>query len=244
MRIIYENLWDNYALVESQEDTSYPAENTQDIRIAKTWRTQTASAATIYIDSGSSITCNCAAVIGHNFTLSAGIAVQAATASTFASVLMSANLSYRSDVMLVFFTADTHRYWRFSLSDTTASCYEMGRLMLGTYLQVDPSSLVEFPESHVRSDRQAFSVANQLYSDKGIGHKEYRYSFENTGNTMKAAMQTMWETVGMYKPILFMNYDTSYTVIPPVYCVIGEDMSFTHLKYDKWKYDLVLREVD
>ncbi|KKK79861.1 hypothetical protein LCGC14_2829270, partial [marine sediment metagenome] len=53
MRIIYSNLLDNYTLTESQEDANYPVENVQDIRLAKVWRTETASAASVVISAGS-----------------------------------------------------------------------------------------------------------------------------------------------------------------------------------------------
>ena len=248
MRILYANLWDNYTLVESQEDANYPAENTQDMRLSKVWRTATASATTIYIDAGSglTITCDTAAILAHNFTASAGIVVQASTAATFATIHLSANVTYRSDIMVVFFASGAHRFWRFSFNETTNpdGYYQIGRLMLGAYLQVDPSSLVEFPEDHVRSDRQQFSVTNQLYADIGVGHKEYRYSFEYANASAKTLMQTMWDTSGRHGPFLFLNYDETYTVIPPVYCVLTEDMTFTHLLHDFWKFDMKLREVD
>jgi len=53
MRILYNNLWDDFDLVESHEDENYPVENTQDIRLAKAWRTETASAASIVCAAGS-----------------------------------------------------------------------------------------------------------------------------------------------------------------------------------------------
>ena len=53
MRILYNNLWDNFTLVESQEDANYPVENTQDTRLVKTWRTSTASAASVVLAAGS-----------------------------------------------------------------------------------------------------------------------------------------------------------------------------------------------
>ena len=248
MRILYNNLWDDFDLVESHEDENYPVENVQDIRLAKVWRTETASAATIYIDAGtgSTITCDSAAILNHNFTASAGIIVQASTAATFTPAHLSANVTFRSGPMVVFFTSGAHRFWRFSFDELTlgAGYYEVGRLMLGEYLQVDPSSLVEFPEKHPRSDRLSFSLSNQPYSDEGVGHKELSYQFEHAGNTMKASMVTMWDTVGKYLPILFLNYNDKFTVIPPLYCSIIKDMEFVHLKYDKWNFGLELRECD
>jgi len=248
MRIIYNNLWDDYTLVESQEDANYPVENTQDTRLVKTWRTSTASATTIYINAGTglTITADSAAILAHNFTASAGIIVQAATASTFAAVALSANVTYRAGPMVVFFTSGAYQYWRFSFDETTlaAGYYEVGRLMLGAYLQVDPSSLVEFPEKHIRNDRVAYSRSNQHYADQGSGWKELSYQFQDSDDTMKGNVETMWDTNGKHTPLLLMNYDTTFTVIPPLYCSVTNDITFAHKKFDRWDYSLDLREAD
>lgn len=246
MRILYNNLWDDYTLTESHEDSSYPAENTQDVRLVKVWRTETASAATIAIDAGTgnTITCDCAAVIAHNFTASAGIFVQAATAATFADIALSASVSYRSGPMVSYFTSGTYRCWRFSFDELTNAdgYYEVGRLFLGAYLQIDPSSLVEFPEEHIRTDHVAFSRTNQFYADTGIGYKQLHYRFEWAGNSAKTAIETMWDMVGRHTPLLIMNYDTTFTVVEPLYAVLTEDIIFTHQRFDKWHWDLKLRE--
>ena len=248
MRILYSNLWDDYSLIESQENSSYPVENTQDIRLVKTWRTQTPSAATIYLDAGTGVTisCDCAAIIEHNFSGSASIVVQAATASTFANIALSANVAYRAGIMVVYFSSGTFRFWRFNFSDTGNSdgYYQVGRLFLGAYLQVDPSSLLEFPEEHIRTDRVIFSRSNQLYGDEGVGYKQVHYKFEWASSSAKTLIETMWNNVGRKKPLLIMNYDTTFSVIEPLYCAIVEDITFEHKRFDRWHFELSLRECD
>lgn len=248
MRIIYSNLWDDYTLTESQEDANYLAENTQDIRLTEVWRTSTASATTISIDAGTgaTITCDCAAIVNHNFTSSALTFVQASTAATFVPTALSASVTYRGDLMLVFFASGAYRYWRFNFSDTSNGdgYYEVGRLVLGTYLQVSPSSIVEFPEAHPRTDVASFGLTNQLYSDEGIGYKTYDYKFEYVSNAMKSSIETMWGSVGMFKPIIFVNYDTTYSEVPPIYCSIVNPIEFKHRPFDRWDFNLSLRECD
>ncbi len=248
MRIIYSNLLDNYTLTESQEDANYPVENVQDIRLAKRWRTTTASATTVLIDAGTglTITCDACSVLAHNFTASAGIFVQAGTEATLATPSLSAQVTFREDIMVRFFASTTDRFWQFTFDETTlaAGYYEVGRLFLGEYLQMDPSSLVEFPEKHPRSDQQHFSVSNQIYTDEGIEHKELDYRFEHAGGTTKTAIETMWNSCGKFKPLLLMNYDTSYATIPPLYASVTNDIIFEHLKFDKWSFDISLREAD
>ena len=248
MRIIYSNLWDNDTLVESHEDTNYPVENTQDIRLAKRWRTETASAATVVLDAGtgSTITCDCCAIVTHNFSGSAVTTIQAHASDSWGSPSLSTVVTYRADTMVLFFTSSAFRFWRFSFSDlnNTDEYYEVGRLILGTYLQVDPSSMVEFPEKHIRSDRSSFSISNQMYSDQGVGHKEVDYRFQNSDDTMKSKIETMWDANGKHTPLLLLNYNTEFSVVPPLYCSKTNDITFTHKKFDKWDYSLDLREAD
>lgn len=248
MRIIYSNSWDLYTLTESEENASYPAENTQDVRLVKTWRTNDATAVTIYCDAGTglTLTADCAAIINHNFTTAATVAVQAATASTFADIALSANVTWRDGPMVVYFTSGEYRYWRFNISDigNGDGYYDIGRLMLGEYLQVDPSSLVEFPERHMRNDRVQFSRSNQFYADQGVGWKELDYRFEHAWTSTKTLVETMWGSVGMFKPLLLMNYDTTFSVIEPLYCSIVEPIEFRHLARDDWSFGLSLRECD
>ncbi len=248
MRIIYQNLWDDYTLVESQEDANYPVENTQDVRLAKIWRTETVSSATIVIDvgTGNTITADSCAILNHNFSASSESFIQANSANSWAAVGLSSAVAYRTGTMVNFFTSSTARYWRFNFIDTAGSAgvYEVGRLMLGEYLQVDPSSLVEFPEKHVRNDRQAFSKSNQFYADQGSGWKELKYKFVNTDDTMKGKIETMWDLNGKHTPLLLMNYDTSFSILPPLYCAIIKDITFGHLLHDRWEYNLDIRQVD
>ncbi len=246
MRIIYSNLWDLYTLTESQEDANYPVENTQDTRLVKVWRTDTASASTIVLDAGtgSTITADSCAVINHNFSGSSETKIQAHASDSWGSPSVSTVVTFRAGTMVLFFTSASFRFWRFSFDDTTNTdgFYEVGRLMLGEYLQVDPSSLVEFPEKHVRNDNVAFSRSNQHYADQGSGWKELSYQFQDSDDTMKGKVEVMWGSVGKFIPILLMNYDTTFTVVEPLYASITNDLTFGHKKFDRWDYSINLRE--
>ncbi len=249
MRILYNNLWDLYTLTESQEDANYPVENTQDVRLAKVWRTENATSATIVIDvgTGNTITADSCAILNHNFSASSITVLRGnPTDSWGTATSMVTIVTYRTGIMVIYFPSATFRFWRLGFSDATNpdGYYEIGRVMLGEYLQVDPSSLVEFPEKHVRNDRQAFSKSNQFYADQGSGWKELKYKFVNTNDTMKGKMETMWNLNGKHTPLLLMNYDTSFSILPPLYCAIIKDITFGHLLHDKWDYNFDLRECD
>ena len=253
MRIMYRNYWDDYALAESEEDATYPVENTQDIRLVKVYHSATVGTIVkLDLDAGTgeAITCDCCAIINHNLSGSSETSIQACDSylsdNDFETGSVNSVITHRSGPMVVFFESGSHRWWRFKIEDTVASnsdgYVKIGRLFLGTYIQVDPSSLVEFPVKHVRNDQVMFSKSNQLYADEGVGWKELHYKFPRSTNSMKGSVETMFGSCGKFKPILVMNYDTTFTIIDPLYCSVTEDITFKHMKNDKWEYDLVLRE--
>jgi hypothetical protein len=122
---------------------------------------------------------------------------------------------------------------------------KVGRLFLGEYLQMDPSSLIEFPETRARTDNVTYSIGNQMYGDKGVEYISYNYAFPQSGTTARTNINSMWGTVGRWKPFFFTNFDTTYTVIEPIYCHLTNDLSYNHVGGSQWSgYQLNIREVD
>lgn len=191
------------------------------------------------------IKADCAAIVGHNLSPDATIGIRGNDYDSW-NGLTAETMTWRADTIVKFMSSASYPFWRFSIIDPNVSdgYFEIGRFMLGEYLQVDPSSLVEFPEEHVRPDRQAFSRSNQFYADEGVGYKQLSYKFEWASNSAKTLIEAMWDGVGMKKPLLFLNYDQTFTVVPPLYCVITESITFDHKQFDRWNFNLNLREVD
>ncbi len=192
------------------------------------------------------LTVDSAAILNHNLSADATIKIEGNDYDSWNGPPVSETMTWRAETIVKFITSVSYPFWRFSIVDPNVNdgFFEVGRFILGPYLQIDPSSLVEFPEKHPRSDGQNFSISNQMYSDVGIEHKELDYRFERAGNAMKNSMETMWGSVGKFKPFLFMNFDTDYSVIEPLYCAIIEDIVFESLKYSKWNFALNFRECD
>ncbi len=192
------------------------------------------------------LTADIAAIVNHNLSADATIKIQGNDYDSWEGTPLDTTMTWRDGSIVTFMTSASYPFWRFYIINQNVEdgYYEVGRFMLGEYLQVDPSSLVEFPEKHVRNDRQAFSKSNQFYADQGSGWKELKYKFVNSTDSMKGKIETMWNTVGKKKPILFMNYDTLFSVHEPVYCAIIDDMVFSHRKFDRWDFGLNLRECD
>ena len=246
MRLMYANDLDSATLTALTSDPNFTVSAVQDTSIQVPWRSTALTAQTIVVDLTAAATVSCAAIAGHNFTASATVQIAGNAADSWGAPSVTYTITYRSDIMLVFFTAASYRYWRIYMDDQTNSnsYLQVGRAFVGEYLQVDPSSLLEFPEERTRTDTVQYSIGNQMYGDKGVEAVVYRYSFPRSDDTMKGNMETVWTTVGRHKPIFFTNFDTTYTVIPPTYCHIAEDMTFQYLGNAEWEYSMVLREVD
>ncbi|KKL62922.1 hypothetical protein LCGC14_2180300, partial [marine sediment metagenome] len=192
------------------------------------------------------LTADAAAIVNHNLSADATIKIEGNDYDSWNGPPVSETMTWRAETIVKFITSVSYPFWRFSITDPNVSggYFEVGRLVLGEYLQIDPSSLVEFPEKHPRSDQMLFSLSNQPYGDEGVEHKELDYRFEHAGGTTKTAIETMWNSCGKFKPLLLMNYDTSYATIPPLYASVTNDIIFEHLKFDKWSFDISLREAD
>ena len=246
MRLMYDNDLDGGTLTASTADPNFTISAVQDTSVQVPWKTTALTAQTVVVDLSAAATVSCIAIAGHNFTASATVQIAGNSSDSWGAPAVTYTVTYQSAIMLRFFTAASYRYWRFYFDDQTNSnsYLQVGRLFLGEYLQVDPSSLLEFPEERTRTDTVQYSIGNQMYADQGIESVIYRYQFPRSDDTMKGNMETAWTTVGRHKPIFFTNFDTAYTVIPPVYCHIAEDITFQYLGNAEWEYGLVLKEVD
>ena len=192
------------------------------------------------------LTVDSAAILNHNLSADATIKIQGNDFDSWNGPPLDTTMTWREDTIVTYMSSASYPFWRFYITNQNVDdgYFEVGRFMLGEYLQVDPSSLVEFPEKHPRNDRQAFSKSNQLYADQGSGWRELKYKFVNSPDTMKDKIETMWDANGKHTPLLLLNYDTKFTIIPPLYCVITKDITFDHLLHDKWGYNFDLRECD
>ena len=248
MRIAYTNLIDSAtAPTALTADLQYPITNVQNQRLAKPWRSTAVTSQTVVIDFGVATTINTAAVIGHNLTDGAIITLEGNPADSWASPSVTTTITTITDGMcLNYFTSASQRYWRFTLNDATGgtSYIEIGRLWLGTYLTIDPSSLVDFRVVKHRSDTVTYGRGRQKYATEGVGWRSFHMSYPRTRATMLTAIQTMYDTVGNHGSVIFSNFDTTraYPIVEPCYCSINGDVSFQHASRMAFSYSLELEE--
>ena len=197
-------------------------------------------------------TVDAAGIAGHNLHADSIVRVEGNNWDTWsysqsgsvASYLVRESMTWREDIMLKFMTRRQRQYWRFTIEDTNndEGYLEIGRLFLGEYLQITPSSFIEFPLTIDTTDQVSYSMGRQLYGDRGVRYTRLAYQFPATDDDQKKLVEAMWINRGLTGPIWFMNYDTDYDRIPPIYMHIATPITFRS-EGDRWKWELDLVEV-
>ncbi len=251
MRILYDDQWSLGSLSPSSELGNFPATATQDVIATNTWATAGASAQ-ITLDAGSPITVDAIAIVNHNVSAAATvIRLEANSVDDFTSPPFSEDITHRAEIMLKFFTSDTFRYWRLTVTDTTNpdGSVRIGRIMLAPRLEMavaTRSASIPIPERRVLGDRQSYALSGEQYTDIGVPHREYSFDFVNVPDSLKASVEAMFVSVGNHTPIVLTNFDdeASWTLIEPVYALlIAPVVGFSWLGSKRWSFDLSIREV-
>lgn len=250
MRIAYNNLIngiESTAITASTEDFLYPVDNLLSQRLAKPFRTQDASAQTVIFDLGTPQSVNTIGILGHNFTSSATMTIEANAANSWGSASVSTTLTWIDGAIIKYLaSSESYRYWRVSVSDATNTdgYLNIGVVWLGEYLTIDPASLLNFSVSKMRDDTVVYGRGRQKYASVGVGWREFDLSFPRTGGTMLTAIQTMYDTVGNHTSMIFANFDElrTYPLVEPVYCSIVGDLGFTHTRRMQFEWSLRLQE--
>lgn len=247
MRIAYDNLIDDLVLADftpSGTATGFPITNVQDQRLSLRWRSVSPTAQTVVIDMGAAVNVTTAVVAGHNLGASAVTTIAGGTSASVYTTAVS--VAYNAGTMLSFFANKSFRYWKFSITNpSNADGYiEAGRLWLGTYITISPSSLLNFTVTKRRSDMVTIGKNRQKYATPGEGWRRFELSFPPTGSTTLTAIQTMYDAVGNHSSVIFCNFDslTTHDLVYPCYASIDGDISFQHDKRQKYSWDLVLEE--
>jgi hypothetical protein len=251
MRIAYDNFIDDLTsttLTCLSENVNYPLINVQDQRLSMEWHSLTPTVQTITLDLGSPMSISTAALLSHNFTTSVSVTISANTTSSFASPATSKTIIYNSGIMLNFFTPVSYQYWQFTIDDPTNSLgyISLGRLWLGDYIDIDPSSEVDFTVTKKRSDRVIHGRGQQKFASIGTDWREFKLSFPNTNYTMVDKIATMYDVIGNHSSVIYCNFDTIRglsNLIEPCYCTLmGNNIQFKHAEGRKFNYDLTLQE--
>ena len=254
MRIIYNNLLDalsSSSMLASSYETSYPLTNAIDQRLTVKWQTEATTSATAVFDLGATTSTTVFAVLGHDLasggtvTITGNNDIASGLTWTTSGESTTLTITYNIGAMIYFpAAAMSYRYWKFSFSGQSESGFSIGRLWIGNYLTVNPSSLDDFTVTKVRDDIVIYGKGRQKYSSVGNGWRKFELSFPKTSGTMLSSIQALYDTVGKHTSFIFCNFDTSrsYDLVDPCYVSIQEDIGFSHRGRQQYTYGLILEE--
>ena len=274
MRIAYNDIiskLDSSKLTCATVNPNYPISNVQDQRLGLC--SMMASTSSILIDfTGHDYKINTIALLGHNLDSSASISVAFNYIDDWTSPPVTHTLSYNSGIILKFldtpvyvgttddfittedgdylttetgdFIVRQEKYVFAKISITNTNTIQLGRIWMGDYLQISPSSLLDFKVTKKRSDINIYGKDRQKISIPGVSWRRIELSFPVTSNDMINNVYTMYKTVANNKSIIFCNFDTirGYPLVEPLYCSIDGSITFTHNESMKFTYSLNLEE--
>lgn len=253
MRIAYRNLIDTLSsssILASSEDSSYPVTNVQDQRLTVKWYSEDATTHTVVIDLGATAACSIFAVLSHNLVSGGTVVVNGnddiASGLTWVTSGESSTqtITYNAGIMLSFVSPISNRYWKFTFSGQTQNGIQIGRLWIGDYIDITPSSLNDFSVDVKRDDIINYGRNRQKYGSVGNSWRRFNLSFPKTSATMISSIKTMYDTVGNHSSFIFCNFDSlrTYELVEPCYVSIDGDMSFNHVDRQRYTYQLALEE--
>lgn len=253
MRISYVNFIDSVSsgsIVASNENSTYPVTNLQDQRLSVKWQTEdTATTQTVIVDLGATTASSLFAVMSHNLATTGTVTVvgndSIASGLTWITSGESSTqtITYNANMMLKIVSPISNRYWKFTFSGQTADL-SIGRLWIGSYISLTPSSFDNFIVRKRRSDTVSYGKHRQKYASEGVGWRRFELSFPKTASTTVSALTTLYDTVGNHSSFIFMNFDDlrSYELVEPCYVSIDGELAFTHQRNQQYSYDLALEE--
>jgi len=252
LRLAYNNFIDvlsSASIVASTEDTSYPVTNVQDQRLTTKWHSDDTTTQTVVIDLCATAACSIFAIISHNIASSVTTTVvgndQIASGLTWITSDQSSvqTITYNADMMLSFITPLSNRYWKFTFAGLTEAL-EIGRLWIGDYIDISPSSLNDFQVTLMRDDTVVYGRNRQKYASIGSQWRKFDLTFPRTKSTAISAIQTFYETVGNHTSFIFCNFDSlrGYSLVEPCYCSVSGEIGFTHARQQFYTYSLTLEE--
>jgi hypothetical protein len=271
VRIGYVNQTDAATITGTTAETGFALTRLQDDRLASKYRTTTVSSVIVTIDLGAYSThLSMVAIVAHNLTTAATVVVDFNHANSWPGAT-SQTITTDVDMLVKFFTQPAEEYLTTETPDylttedgdflTTEYNYrwaqiqitdaanpegyiEIGKIYLGTYITIDPSSLIDFKVSKRAGDRITRGRGRQKFAIPGSNWRRFELAFPESQYSMVSQIETMYEMVGNYKPVIFCNFDTirDYVLVEPCYCSIDGDMGFQHSERMRFAYSLALEE--
>ena len=187
---------------------------------------------------------NTIAILGHNISASCNVKIQATNYATWPTTPeLDEVITHSPDIMLKFLSSTyIYKYWKFSF--TGLGDIEIGRLWLGTYMTIDPSSELNFKIAKKRSDNVIHGKNRQKFATIGNAWRLFSFDFPASEEAMLYKMNKLYDTVGNHSSFIFCNFDTlrDYLLVEPCYVSINGDLGFRHESRMDMSYSLEMEE--
>ena len=245
MQILYDNKVDSATLSRSTENSSFPVENVADWRVSRKFRTVSASAQ--YIKLSTRITASRVAIVGHNLTSGCTIKLQGNDTDSWTAPSLDETLTHSSGIIIGKFTAATYNFWRLYVDCTDGSIayVEIGRLFLGTFLQ-----LPDMARDQVITDDTTSTVdissGGQVYGDEGYVYRNPVINFPALTDDERAEIRAMWAVVQNVKPVIAVIWANREDKETPLHAILNQtSVEWKRTEYPLYPYSttLKLREV-
>jgi hypothetical protein len=246
MRVAYVNKIDDIAasaLTPLSTIAGYSISNVQDQRLTKAYKSDSATTQTVVVNFGAATAVTVIAIMGHNIASTATVLVEGNATDSWGSPSVSETITYNEDIMMKFISTQSYQYWRFAFSGLTESL-SVGRLWLGEYSTIDPSSTLGLSVSIKRDDTVVYGRGRQKYASIGAQWRAIDVSFPPTSTTTLSIIQDLYETVGNHSSFIFCNFDDlrTYPLVEPLYGSLVGTLDFTHDKRMRFTYGLTIEE--
>ena len=247
MIFLYDSIVDKstVAFTANSIDSQYGVGNVTDFHISNKYRSTLSSTVWVTADLGSTENSyDMTALIGHNITSTATVALYGATSTGFGVPNFTETLTATTNAIYKTFTAKHRRYVRWKINDAgnPDGYIEIGRAMLGEKLTLNRDFSPAFTEQHMDTSDVNFSITGQPFGVGGYRTREYDLDFPYWTDATKQDLDTMYEKVHKYIPLFCVLDDNNSTKLKPVHAVIASEFKPSHRTDYQWYGRMTLRE--
>jgi hypothetical protein len=241
MQILYDNKADTATLSRSTENSSYPVENIADPRVSRVFRTVNASGQ--YIKLSTRITASRVAIAGHNLTSGCTIKLQGNDTDSWATPALDETLTHADGIIIGKFAEATYNYWRLYVdcTDGSISYVQIGRLYLGTFLQLPDMAMDQVITDDTTSTVD-ISAGGQVYGDEGYVYRNPTVNFPAISDAERADIRAMWAVVQNVKPVFVSVWANREDKESPMYAILNQTaIEFKRTDYPLYPFSTTLK---
>lgn len=195
---------------------------------------------------GASGSVRCAAIGPHNLTSGGTFTLEGNATDSWASPAFSQAFTHRAGVMLIYFAAETHRWWRLKLEDAAnpAGFIEVGEVHVGDYFEPSRNFLQGFREGFEPVEENGKTPAGISHPDLANVAKfaslPFRLPWADI-QSLEAIAQSLRDLSALRKKPMFVNLDSEDA--ERTWLMHWENpFSHENLAYDSYRLEMELAE--